>query len=69
MGKGSVTPHKNGECHHYDCVGKWVRHQGKVATCTSCNKFAYNVSPGHRRKQQEFCPKYKVYKGKCPCCK
>jgi hypothetical protein len=51
MAKGSVTAHKNGQCHHYGCVGKLVRHQGKVAACTSCNKFAYNVSPGHRRKK------------------
>lgn len=69
MARGSVTAHKNGQCHHYNCVGKWVRHQGKVATCTSCNRFAYNVSPGYKRKKKEFCPKYRVYKGKCPCCK
>jgi hypothetical protein len=67
MAKDSVTAHKNGQCHHYNCVGKWVRHVGKAAYCTSCNKFAYQVSPG-KRKKKEFCPKYRVYKGKCPCC-
>lgn len=65
MAKGSVTAHKNGQCHHYDCVGKWVRHQGKVATCTSCNKFAYNVSPGYRRKVARKMCKHGIYLHVC----
>ena len=65
-----MPKHKNGKCHDFGCTGTQVRYVGKVAYCTSCNKFAYNISPGYKRKKKkEFCPKYRVYKGKCPCCK
>ena len=73
--KKTDFPNKNGKCHHYTkygfpCLGKRVRYVGKRAECTTCGLTVYSISPGNRRRtpQKEFCPKYRVYKGKCPCC-
>lgn len=67
--KSNVAPHKKGVCNRningYKCQGTTVRHQGRVATCTSCNQFAYNVSPGHRRTSKPTC-KHGVYVSVCP---